>query len=228
VSTDETERDLDAAQALSDGESTPEPEPEPDTEPDEDGDEDGDPDEDEPTEAPQPTATDPGFEQIGKKLELLSKHVTKRIGEILGDSAAQLVSCELCSAGGIPGWRWDETPPEAIVQNVLRALGHTAASDYRQDEYSETCVKCGGLGMVASGSRVTSQQTLACIACKGYGWTPVGTERRGGAPIMANGAQPPADDAGPYAPPPGASTEPEPPEVSMLRDRGYFVVAPSG
>jgi hypothetical protein len=208
---------------LDEMEGAPEPEPEPEPEPDEDEETEGEPGE---PQAETDADTFPDSVQTAKKLDQLQKHVSKRIGEILGEAANNLVQCELCTWAGTPGWRPNVDVPEQIVGDVLHAIGYLGAGSLQDDQYSQTCGMCAGFGQVATGSKVAGQEALPCITCHGMGWTPVGNERASVLGRVPNGALPaapvtPEGDAAPQAPP-----EPEPPEAAALRAAGYMVFPP--
>ncbi len=200
---------------------------------DRDGDvhEDGDGDDDPAGAAPaEPQDDEPSslanVEAIGKKLDLLSKHVAKRMGEILGDDANEFEECEVCTFWGTPGWRHKGPLPSAVEDVLKVALGGHASAEYRPDEYSRECDRCNGLGVVLTGSKVLGQETLQCMKCHGMGWQPIGNERATGAFAYQNG---PA-----AAPPPvltpAAAAPPESPEIAaakaLLTGAGWMAFPP--
>jgi hypothetical protein len=69
-------------------------------------------------------------------------------------------------------------------------------------------------------NNVTGQKSAQCLDCGGRGWIPVGPERETGRITVANG--------GSAAPAPVLQDNPshDPPEVAMLQQLGYIVVAP--
>lgn len=166
------------------------------------------------------------MEAIGKKLDLLSKHVAKRITEILGEAAPEWEECELCNYWNTPGWRHKGPLPEAVEDALNVALGKHAQTEYKSDEYSRVCEKCNGLGEVLTGSRVNGQLALPCMACKGMGWVPVGNERATGAFAHANGPAPGQTAPSPTPQPPA----PESPEITaakaLLTGAGWMAFPP--
>lgn len=198
------------------------PEPEPDMEPEPDDEPDTEP---EPEPDTEPSSFD-AMEAMGRSFTKLTAHVEKRSREILGDSFEDFEPCECCNYWGTPGWRMKGPLPEA-VENVLRlALDGHASDEWKADEYSRACEKCNGIGQVLTGSKADGQQTIQCLACKGMGWVPVGSERATGAFAMPNGGTPaPAPIVSGLTP-----VAPEDPAVTAakqaLSDAGYFIVPP--
>lgn len=201
VESDETPEHIDGPDA------PPEPEPEP--EPDQESQE-----------------SQARIDEVGKKLEGLQKHVTKRLGEILGDDATEIVPCPCCTAFGMPGWVWPIAPPDDVKAELYHYLGSFAPTDYKKDSYSRECEKCGGLGETLTGSKVPNMGTITCYDCKGMGWVPVGDERAGNrAPIpnLPNGNG--LDSAEGQLLTPAAEIT-DTPEVAALKRQGYVVIPP--
>jgi len=166
------------------------------------------------------------IEEVGKKLDLLGKHVAKRMSEILGEDAQLFEQCEGCYYWNVPGWRMKGPAPQEVADHLRVWLGDHAEADYLKDNYSRVCDACNGLGLTLTGSKVPGQDKLICIPCNGNGWIAVGDERNPYALRATNGATfdtPQHGALSPVAPLPG---EPEPPEVAALKARGYMVIAP--
>lgn len=185
------------------------PEPEPEPEPD-----------------PERQESQARIEEVGKKLDGLQKHVTKRLGEILGDDATVIEPCPCCTPMGMPGWVWPGEPPEDVRAELYHYLGSFAPQDYKPDDYARKCDKCNGLGETATGSLVPNMQTITCYDCKGKGWVPVGPERASG--VLPIPELPPNGDL--HSPegvllapaPQPADTE----EIAALKRAGYVVIPP--
>lgn len=167
------------------------------------------------------------MEEIGKKLDGVQKYVARKMGEILGEHAADFEVCDLCSYWNTPGWRHTGQLPAELIDQLLHVLNQRAPADLLTDEYSRACTKCNGEGIVLTGSKVPGQDRLPCVDCKGLGWQPVGPERGGALLARANGPATPygtlsTDDVGmrPAIPE-------EAPEVQALRAQGYLVVPPA-
>jgi len=98
------------------------------------------------------------MERMGKSLDALQRHVSKRITEILGDLAPEWEECELCNYWNTPGWRHKGPLPEAVEDALRVALGGHGIAEFKPDEFSRACEKCNGLGFVLTGSKVTGQE----------------------------------------------------------------------
>lgn len=203
--------------AALDAEGTPEPQPQPEPHP-------------EPEPEPEPGAEPPDsqaqIEKMAKSLDMLSKHVAKRVGEILGEDANEFEECELCTYWGTPGWRHKGALPEAVEDGLRVAMGDHALAEFKGDEFSRACEKCNGLGYVLTGSKVNGQESLPCLKCKGLGWVAVGNERASGVFVTPNG--PAAGQPAPLVP--AVPAAPESPEIiaarELLQHAGHMVIAP--
>lgn len=206
-------------EAAPDEETTETPEPIEGDEPDTD-------DEPEPETPAAPEESQARMEEAGKKLDLLQKHVTKRLGEILGEDATDIVPCPCCTAFGMPGWVFPIEPPDDVKAELYHYLHQAAPTDYKPDNYSRVCDECAGLGETATGSKVQGQATLTCVPCKGRGWVAVGAERGGAyiAPAGDNGDHSlrTDDESTPYEPVVALDT----PEIEALKRAGYVVIPP--
>lgn len=153
------------------------------------------------------------MQSLGKEA---ARHA-KRVGEIMGEDAAQLVPCELCTPA-IPGFRFPVVPDEDVRERVKRAIGMSDLSRYRDSVDAAKCSTCDGLGQVRSGSEVVGQQTLQCLSCKGKGWTSASPERQAAAPVVV-GAPPIVDHDTPPEPLPDLDpwgTPPDDPEYGKM------------
>lgn len=172
--------------------------------------------------APEPSSF-ARMEEIGKKLDLLQKHVAKRMGEILGDDVALFEICEICSFSNTPGWRPSGPLPDDVVTAIRHALGQAAPSDYLPDTHSQVCPECAGWGQVASGSKVQGQDLLSCKNCNGMGWKATDEARQ----PNYNGQAPttPAGQFEAVAPPP--ETDPAvAAALELVREAGFTAVPP--
>lgn len=166
------------------------------------------------------------MEEIGKKLDGLTKHVARRMSEILGESANDFEECELCTYWNTPGWRFKGPLPEAVTDALRAALGEHSADAWKADEYSRACDKCNGIGQVLTGSKAPGQETIQCIKCHGMGWVPIGNERASGVFAIPNGPTPQA----PATVAPVTPSAPDTPEVAaakaLLQKSGHMVIDP--
>lgn len=112
-----------------------------------------------------------------KKMDRAFDTYSRKAVEILGPELAGFEVCPLCEPF-YPGLRLP-IPLTADTAAKLRViLGLPARDNFQQDRFSTTCIDCGGLGKVLTGSKVEQYATVTCLACKGRGWIPVGDERR--------------------------------------------------
>ena len=194
-------------------EPTPEPEPEPG----------------EPTEPQEPEpepSSEAMMEEIGKKLDSLTKTVATRIGSILGEQATDFEVCDLCSYWNTPGWRHTGPLPQDLRDQIAYLIGQRPQSDLEPDPHSRVCTTCKGEGFVSTGSKAIGQEQLSCVECNGMGWQATDDKRRPGFLSTPNG--PTAQALGVTAQDAAMQPAPleEPPEVAALRQQGYLVVAP--
>lgn len=199
-----------------------EDEPAEDTEPDEGG------DAGEPQSAT--VRTDREMEQVFKSLERLRKDTAKRVGNIFGDDATQLMECPLCAAVA-PGYLWpqDIAPlAEEQVAALRMMLNMPVATDYVQSEAFQACPKCEGLGRVRTGSKVHNHDIAECPTCfaKGYVGAPVKLSL-----VNGNGVEHEENfTTGPTVyghELPGIDTDTQA-VIQSLRDRGFVVAEPLG
>lgn len=177
---------------------------------------DGEPD----TEPEQTVRSEKEIEQVTSKLERESSRHLKRLTEIMGEDAADLLPCELCPPV-LAGYRFDVPVPEEVTAAVLAALGVSQPRELSRDPYSQVCNTCNGEGQVASGSRVQGQEALTCVDCGARGWIGDGHKRDVGQ--RGNGTTPE-----PTPPAEPTIAQQLPPEAELLRRRGFTVIAPLG
>jgi hypothetical protein len=157
----------------------------------------------EPAEEPAAQApTGPSMEEIEKVLTKLSTSANtwrRRVAELLGDEAENLVPCELCEPD-IPGFHWPAEllqPRDDLHAHLLDVLRTPDAPDYMQASFVRRCDACDGWGRVISGSRVAGKGEVSCIRCKGKGF--LGDAELPGAPPEqpSNGEVEFPEDTGP-------------------------------
>lgn len=143
-------------------------------EPDEDAEEEeaaeGPPEQAEPAEGLTEAQAEAIFASIERENTRHAREVEKRAGPMFGD----LVPCPACTAGGGPtGFIFPMLPePEQTMrrQGVLMALGGEPEAAYVEDDETQTCDKCQGLGKTLTGSHAPGQETRVCPRCNGQGW----------------------------------------------------------
>lgn len=144
----------------------------------------------------------------------------KRLGEIMGDDAGDLIPCPVCM-DGIDGYVFlpevQQLSDEAISR-IRQVIGLPDYSTFRQAPDAHACPDCDGLGEVVTGSHVPGYETKTCGLCMKKGW--VGTGE-----AQANGHVPPVEDA-PVTGPTVYATNEDDPEVRHLRERGFTVIPP--
>ena len=164
-------------------------------------------------------ASEAEIERQQKALDRATKSYLDKLRATLGEDLSGFQPCPLC-ADGWPGIRLPVMPSPEHVAAVKVAIGEDPDPDLAGDPYSRRCDHCDGYGKVSTGSRISGQKSAQCYDCKGRGWIPVGNERESGQITVANGAQ--------SQPTPVLQDTPsnDPPEVAMLQQLGYIVVAP--
>jgi len=172
--------------------------------------------------------SDKEMEKVFRDLDRLRKDTAKRVGNILGDEAVNLIECPLCAAVA-PGYLWSPDVAslhEEQVAAIRLLLNMPVATDYKQAEDFMPCPKCDGNGRVRTGSRVQNYEIAECPRCfaKGYIPSPVALH-------LANGGHGEEQDAslsgptiyGHELPTVDPQTESV---IQSLKDRGYMVVEP--
>jgi hypothetical protein len=144
----------------------------------------------------------------------------KRVGQIMGEAAVDLIPCPVCM-DGIDGWVFvpevQQLPPEAISR-IRQVIGLPDYSSFRPARDAQECPDCEGLGEVITGSHVPGYETKDCGRCAKRGWVPVA------APPTTNGH---VDPAAPEVTGPTVyGVEETPDEVRRLRERGFTVIPP--
>lgn len=181
------------------------------------------------TDEPEPAErTDKEMEAVFRQLDRLRKDTAKRVGNIFGDDATQLMDCPLCATVA-PGYLWppDVAPLADEQVTALRLLlNMPVATDYPQTDDFQACPRCNGLGKVRTGSKVQNYEVTECIRCasKGYVATAVqlphanGSAHEQDADLTTGptryGHELPAVDPDTEA------------ILQSLKDRGYMIVEP--
>ena len=158
-------------------------------------------------------------EKLMKQLNRTAENYAKRVVDLMGGDLTGWQPCPLC-AEGLPGFRVPRMPDPEYLAQVKVAIGEDPDPDLPADGYSRRCSACDGWGKVQTGSRVTTQKAAQCHDCSGRGWIAVGTERAGGNITTSNGH---TDTPAPIL---QDNASQDPPEVAMLKQLGYVVVAP--
>jgi hypothetical protein len=129
----------------------------------------------EPEQAPAPQGpTEKELEARFKKADQAMATYARRIGDIYGDDAVNLIECPLCPSmhkGFLNKYDAGRVPKEEMNATMM-FLGYAQEAEYKQSARFHTCDACGGLGKVKSGSRVAQWETLTCQVCRGYGYEP--------------------------------------------------------
>src|SRR5882672_9631361 len=115
-------------------------------------------------------AAGPSPEEIERtigKIKTSANTFRRRVTELLGDEAQNLVPCELCEPD-IPGFHWPAAliqPRDELHAHLLDVLRTPDAPDYSQAQHVRRCQLCDGWGVVLSGSRVANKKQVKCQMC---------------------------------------------------------------
>lgn len=151
-----------------------------------------------------PGESEQTIEEAFKKLGRSATNWRNRVSEVLGESANDLVVCELCGPH-LPGFRFPVPLEEEHRAVVRAAIGDLPTRQLLPDPVSQPCPGCDGWGVVATGSKVEGQEALPCTNCKGMGW--VGERARAAAPPPPPPAPPAPTNEGASSTPPGVTPE---------------------
>ena len=180
---------------------------------------------DDPGPVPEPES-EAVMEEIGKKLDALTKTVATRISTILGEHALDFEVCDLCSYWNTPGWRKSGQLPEELQEQLAHVIGQHAQSEYVPDSHSAMCAKCNGLGSVLSGSKAMGQQLLPCFECEARGWMPTDDARTKGLGSRLNGPVSTGGDGSVEDHAMQPTVTADTPEIRALKAQGYVVIPP--
>jgi len=175
-----------------------------------------------PEEPVQPPMSEAQLEKDMKRLEKSATVWRNRVSEVMGEAAQALLPCPRCDPD-LPGFIWPPelaAPGEEQTAAVLASVGLAMPQAYVHADDASVCDKCNGLGSVETGSKVRGQEVLTCRHCSGRGWIGPRAQLAAAPAPVPNGDEPaPISLVQP-------SVESDPPEVVMLREQGYIVVAP--
>jgi hypothetical protein len=120
------------------------------------------------------TKTDAEWEKIGKSLDTRATTYRNAVSTLMGESAQDLVPCELCTPPFI-GFHFpaaSEQPRSDLHARLLAVLQRPTAVDIKQDPNTRACPTCEGLGELLTGSNVPGNERHKCPDCSGYGFVP--------------------------------------------------------
>ena len=161
------------------------------------------------------------LEKRGQKIDAENVRHAKRLGEIMGDDAADLDMCPMCSddiAGFIYAPGKAPLSDEAIAR-VRMAIGMPVYDTLVQPPWAQACGDCQGQGKVKTGSVVPGKETTDCPTCGANGW--INTRRR---PEQNGSLTDPEGElitTGPTV----FGLEPDE-RIASLREDGYTVIPP--
>jgi rubrerythrin len=160
------------------------------------------------------------IEKRYKQLDAEKQRHAKRLGEIMGDDAADLIQCPVCM-DGIDGYIFppDAVPlPDEAIGRIRQVIGLPDLATFAWAKDTEQCPECKGKGKTRTGSDVPGYDVKECGTCASRGWVNL----PGAAPAdWANGTTPPVA-TGPL----NAGPELGDPMVDALRARGFAVIPP--
>lgn len=153
------------------------------------------------------------------KLDREAKRHHERVAAIMGSDIEMLLDCPLCDAL-TPGKVMPSPQTPERFPAVREFMGDAQPEAWNEAQDAHRCEVCNGLGMVATGSRVSGQERLTCTECTGRGW--VGSRAdRAVLPVPTPAAI--VEGNGQSVPTPPSS---DPPEVAALKRQGYVVIEP--
>lgn len=183
--------------------------------PDTDGDVDEDGEgEDEPTSEPEeielhaPGINPEVMDKLYKAAERsFADYTRNRIEPLNETGAVNLFPCPLCPSPnkGFVDLNFAGAVPAEVIEQVNHYLGFTREIAYEQDPETQTCQRCKGEGIVATGSHVKTASRKVCPTCNGYGCQPPPTSDPLATPV-ALPTLAPITEAAP--PPPDADRDP--------------------
>lgn len=215
-------------QALAEEEANPEqaqPAPDPASEPEPEPDDDEEPDEevvdfDTGELVARQVADERALAKRDAKLDGEKARHAKRLGEIMGEEANDLIPCPVCM-DGIDGWIYPpevrQLPPDAIAR-IRQVIGLPDYTTFKQASDAQMCPDCDGLGETVTGSHVPGYEVKQCGRCKKAGWIPLRGEQANGhvqdedAPVVTGPTVYHLDESDP--------------DVRALRERGFTVIPP--
>lgn len=203
---------------------TTEPETDEETEEEPDGDEEeveaaAEPTEPEAVETPQMDEKE--IAKAFKALDKLREHVARRVDDIMGEDALQLIPCPACQDVA-PGYVWPPNifalSPEAEAGTRL-LLGMQQPTDLEPHPAAAICETCNGKGQVQTPSKVPGYDVVDCPTCAATGRILTSNVVQFQFSTGSVETQPVVT---------GPTTIPTdlPPEAQALKDAGWMVVPP--
>lgn len=160
------------------------------------------------------------LQQRHKRLDAEKQRHAKRLGEIMGGDAEDLIPCPVCM-DGIDGYVFapdvQQLPDDAILR-LRQLIGLSGLEGLLPATFAERCPDCDGQGEVKTGSRVAGFETATCERCNKSGWVRKGQPLRNGHVDLPAPGEPEPIITGP--------TVYEDPEIQHLRERGFTVIPP--
>ncbi len=185
---------------------------------------DGEHEHEQSAEAAQPAFDQKAIDKIFDSLDREAGRHAKRLGEIMGDDATDLLLCPTCGPvegmPHLPGFVLNVGFPPEVETRMRDALGLTQTGELLEAKHVRPCEDCAAWGIVKTGSHVPNQDVVMCPTCQQKGYVLVGAPPPPLSIVAANGVEGTASTATPHA------IGPEPPEAAALRARGYAVIPP--
>jgi hypothetical protein len=132
------------------------------------------PEEVEPEAFQPPALTEAKIEAIFKALDRNKDTVRREVARRAEVMFDDLVECPLCMGGGpAAGFIFPVLPePDNSLrrETIAAVLGGAAPTAYAEDEDTEECPRCHGLGATLTHSQVAGQETRPCPTCGARGW----------------------------------------------------------
>jgi len=159
--------------------------------------EEPEPDDDDDDEAaaatePEPS-TEPESQADRKQMQAATRAVqsyARKIGEIFGEQANELLSCPLCGDTVWPGFVHLADAgkmPNATKDATMSFLGYAREVEYPQSPQHRSCPDCQARGKVSTGSKVPGKENVTCPSCMGAGYIgPAMTTTSGGTPAESS------------------------------------------
>ncbi len=191
-----------------------------------DGDRDGDGEHEheQSAESAQPAFDQKAIDKIFDSLDREAGRHAKRLGEIMGDDATDLLLCPTCGPvegmPHLPGFVLNVGFPPEVETRMRDALGLTQTGELLEAKHVRPCDDCAAWGIVKTGSHVPNQDVVMCPTCQQKGYVLVGAP----APLFEVTTTGTNGTDVTFTPP--HAIGPEPPEAAALRARGYAVIPP--
>lgn len=121
---------------------------------------------------PPQVATDAAAERAFKALDRKVKNYRDGVAAFVTDTEQPLFTCPMC-LDFAPGYIFDPSirgVDEAKLPEVRNVIGLPSLENFKQPEFVFACDTCGGLGQIATGSKVNGHMSIKCQSCDGKGW----------------------------------------------------------